>query len=152
MYKLVVKSTSNYFWRTYHINKLRKFEFDSDWKNVCCVDDWPDQFVVVGQEVVVEPLGVGVSGVEHDPGADLTATAPAAAPAKQDGKQDHRLEWTHHARQLHDGFTVVEDLPGCAGQQKWSGGRRRWRRRLQCEEPDAAARGSAKTTSFFNND
>lgn len=47
---------------TYDVDELTEFEFDADPKHVGGVDDGSDKFVVVGEEVIVEPLGVGVPG------------------------------------------------------------------------------------------
>lgn len=47
---------------TYDIDELTQFEFDADAQHVGGVDDRPHQLVVVGEEVVVEALGVGVAG------------------------------------------------------------------------------------------
>lgn len=47
---------------TYDVDELTEFEFDADSEHVGGVDDGPDEFVVVGEEIVVEALGVGVAG------------------------------------------------------------------------------------------
>lgn len=47
---------------TYDIDELAEFEFDADAEHVGGVDDGPHELVVVGEQVVVEPLGVGVAG------------------------------------------------------------------------------------------
>ncbi|CAH2105443.1 unnamed protein product [Euphydryas editha] len=47
---------------TYDIDELTKFELDADAKDVGGVDDGAHEFVVVGEEVIVETLGVGVAG------------------------------------------------------------------------------------------
>lgn len=45
---------------TYHVDELRKFELDPHSQSVAHVRYGPDEFVVVGQEVVIEPLRVRV--------------------------------------------------------------------------------------------
>lgn len=47
---------------TYDIDKLTEFELDADSEDVGGVDDRPHEFVVVGEEVVIETLGIGVAG------------------------------------------------------------------------------------------
>jgi hypothetical protein len=42
----------------YHINELRELELEPDGDGLRHVDHRPHQLVVVGQEVVVEPLGI----------------------------------------------------------------------------------------------
>ena len=44
----------------YHVNQLREFELDFDGEGVTDVGNGPHELVVVGQQVVVEALGVGV--------------------------------------------------------------------------------------------
>ena len=50
---------------TYHVDELRQLELDPDRESVCGVDDRAHQLVVVGEEVVVEALGIGVASVER---------------------------------------------------------------------------------------
>lgn len=47
--------------KPYHVDELGKFELDADPEDVRRVDHRPDQLVVVGQEIVVETLGVWVA-------------------------------------------------------------------------------------------
>lgn len=47
---------------TYDIDELAELELDADAEHVGRVDDGAHQLVVVGQQVVVEALGVGVAG------------------------------------------------------------------------------------------
>lgn len=47
---------------TYDVDQLTEFEFDADSQHVGGVDDGPHELVVVGEEVIVEALGVGVAG------------------------------------------------------------------------------------------
>lgn len=47
---------------TYDVDELTEFEFDADSQYVGGVDDRSHELVVVGQEVIVESLGVGVAG------------------------------------------------------------------------------------------
>lgn len=71
---------------TYDVDELTEFEFDANAQHVGGVDDRPDQFVVVGEEVIVEPLGIGVAGgggaeqaagrqPPHERGHQLTGSA-----------------------------------------------------------------------------
>ena len=46
---------------THHVNQLRQFEFELDGDGVRDVHDGSDQLVVGGQQVVKQPLGVGVA-------------------------------------------------------------------------------------------
>jgi len=52
---------------THHINELRQLQLDPDGQGIRGVDHRPDQLVVVGQEVIVQSLRVGVSRVENGP-------------------------------------------------------------------------------------
>ena len=47
--------------RTHHVNQLRQLEFELDGDCVRDVHDGSDQLVVGGQQVVKQPLGVGVA-------------------------------------------------------------------------------------------
>lgn len=47
---------------TYDIDELTQLQFDADAQNIGGVDNGSDQFVVVGEQIVVESLGVGVAG------------------------------------------------------------------------------------------
>ena len=46
---------------THHVNQLRQLEFELDGDGVGDVHDGPHQLVVGGQQVVKQPLGVGVA-------------------------------------------------------------------------------------------
>ncbi len=48
--------------RTHQINELREAESELDQKPVRVVGDRPDESVVVAEEVIVESLGIRVSG------------------------------------------------------------------------------------------
>ena len=48
-------------WMTYHIYELGKLKFDAHCERIRGVDDRPDQLVVVGEQVVVQTLGVRVA-------------------------------------------------------------------------------------------
>lgn len=52
-------------WIGYHIDQLREFEFDFDRQGVADVGNRPHQFIVVGEEVVVEPFGVRIRLCHH---------------------------------------------------------------------------------------
>ena len=47
--------------QTHHVNKLGQFELQPDRNGLRDVDDWPDQLVVPGEDLVVESLGVRVT-------------------------------------------------------------------------------------------
>ena len=49
------------FVKAYHVNKLREFEFELHCDGIGDVDDGSDQLVVAGEEVIEQPLGVGVT-------------------------------------------------------------------------------------------
>lgn len=52
-------------WReneTYDVDELTEFEFDADSEHVGGVDDGAHELVIVGEQVIVETLGVGVAG------------------------------------------------------------------------------------------
>lgn len=76
--------------RTYDIDELAQLELDADAQHVGGVDDGAHQLVVVGQQVVVQPLGVGVAGQraaqparrqpEQHPATAHAATVRRAAP------------------------------------------------------------------------
>lgn len=46
---------------THNINELAEFKFDADTEYVGSVDYWAHEFVIVGEEVVIEALRVGVA-------------------------------------------------------------------------------------------
>lgn len=73
--------------RTHHVNELREFELDTDAKNVGSVDYGADKFVVVGEEIVVEALGIGVTsdGAVHDE----RTQQPHAERFRDAGHRDH---------------------------------------------------------------
>ncbi|CAB3239328.1 unnamed protein product [Arctia plantaginis] len=48
--------------KTYNVDELAEFKFDADSQHICGVDDGPNKFVVVGEEVIVEPFRVGIAG------------------------------------------------------------------------------------------
>ena len=50
---------------THHVDELRELELEPDGHRLRDVDDGPHQLVVVGEEVVVEPLGVGVAPADQ---------------------------------------------------------------------------------------
>ena len=54
---------------THHIDELRELELEPHGHRLRDVDDGPHQLVVVGEKVVVEPLGVGVPAA-HEPHAE----------------------------------------------------------------------------------
>lgn len=45
---------------TYHVDKLREFQLYRHSKNVTGVHNGSDEFVVTGQQIVVQPLGVRI--------------------------------------------------------------------------------------------
>ena len=46
---------------TYQIDELREFELDADGEDVAVVDNWSHDLIVVGEQVVVEALGVRIA-------------------------------------------------------------------------------------------
>jgi len=46
---------------TYQIDELREFELDADGEDVAVVDNWSNDLIVVGEQVVVEALGVRIA-------------------------------------------------------------------------------------------
>lgn len=72
--------------KTYNVDELAEFKFDANSQHICGVDDGPDKFVVVGEEVIVQPFRVGVAGgggaeqaagrqPPHERGHQLTGSA-----------------------------------------------------------------------------
>lgn len=59
---------SNFYWLlltskcTYDVDELRQFELDADPQHVRRIDDRPHEFVVIRQQIVVEALGVRITG------------------------------------------------------------------------------------------
>ena len=50
---------------THHVDELRELELELDGDGVRDIHDGSDQLVVRGEQVVKQPLGVGVAGGEH---------------------------------------------------------------------------------------
>ena len=51
---------------TNHVEKLTKFQFEVHDEGFCVVVDRSDEFVVVGQQILEEPIGVAVCGGQYD--------------------------------------------------------------------------------------
>ena len=45
---------------THHIDELTEFELDVNFKCISDIDDRSDQFIVVAQKIIVEPLGIRI--------------------------------------------------------------------------------------------
>lgn len=61
---------------THHVDELRQLELDADPEDIRGVDDRSHQLVVVGEQVVVETLGVRVAG--HGAVHDQRGQQPSA--------------------------------------------------------------------------
>ena len=70
---------------SYHVNELRELEFNLDGDGVGDVLDGPDQLVVAGQDLVIQPLGVRVTP-HHD--------WPLGAGEEDQKERDYEL--SHH--------------------------------------------------------
>ena len=50
----------------YHVDELRQFQAEFDCQSVGIVTNWPDETVVIGQQVFVEPFGILVGRHQAD--------------------------------------------------------------------------------------